>query len=216
MVSNPRTDTLPPGAATRPLYGDARVQLKPPTPTSDYVDGAWWPRTNDLPAELPPLLRKLSERLGPIALVAYHRNAWHPAPAEVEVEGRVVRLEGFSADQPHTVVVVGTDGRGVGLLIVPTDVTSAAAREALTTASRPSITGDSPNEADASAARSLAEVATRLARHEGRANERRTADIARWVDEAARQFTHAPIQVFVPILVEHIVRGRMTEPSPSR
>jgi hypothetical protein len=31
------------------------------------------------------------------------------------------------------------------------------------------------------------------------------------VHEAADQFSHAPVQVFVPILVEHIVRGRLSE-----
>lgn len=216
MTAVPSTFTLPPGAATRSKPDEPRMQLKPTAPTSDYVDGAWWPRTTDLPTELLPLLAELSERLGPIALVAYHRNAWSPAPAQVEVDGRVVLLEGFSADQPHTVVVVGTDGRRVALLIVPTHVTAADAQEALTTACRPTKTGNGSNEADVSTARSLAEVATRLARHEGLGDERRTTDIARWVDEAARQFTHAPIQVFIPILVEHIVRGRMRETNPSR
>jgi hypothetical protein len=33
--------------------------------------------------------------------------------------------------------------------------------------------------------------------------------ISRWVAEAAEQFREAPIQAFVPILVEHIVRGRL-------
>ena len=34
----------------------ARVQLKPPTPATGRVDGAWWPRSLDLRAETPELL----------------------------------------------------------------------------------------------------------------------------------------------------------------
>jgi hypothetical protein len=33
--------------------------------------------------------------------------------------------------------------------------------------------------------------------------------ISKWVGEAAAQFSNAPIQAFVPILVERIVRGRV-------
>ena len=39
----------------------------------------------------------------------------------------------------------------------------------------------------------------------------RAALIHRWVDEAADQFTDARVQVFVPILVEHIVRGQLSK-----
>ena len=35
--------------------------------------------------------------------------------------------------------------------------------------------------------------------------------ISKWVGEAAAQFSNAPIQAFVPILVEHIVRGRIRD-----
>ena len=59
--------------------------------------------------------------------------------------------------------------------------------------------------------RSLAEVADKLARHEGRHDDQRSAEIMRWCEQAAEQFVDAPVQTFVPILVEHIVRNRMIE-----
>ncbi|WP_414687205.1 three-helix bundle dimerization domain-containing protein [Mycobacterium sp.] len=37
----------------------------------------------------------------------------------------------------------------------------------------------------------------------------RADEIARWCEAAAQQFVDAPIQAFIPILVENIVRSRM-------
>jgi hypothetical protein len=55
------------------------------------------------------------------------------------------------------------------------------------------------------------DVAAKLASHEGLGDEQRTAQIKRWCEEAAQQFVDAPVQAFVPILVEHVVRNRMME-----
>lgn len=55
----------------------------------------------------------------------------------------------------------------------------------------------------------MADVAQRLADHEGLDDDERTAQIERWCDEAAAQFEMARVQSFVPILVEHIVHNRM-------
>ncbi|WP_410639151.1 DUF5994 family protein [Amycolatopsis sp. lyj-346] len=41
-----------------------RLRLKPKAPTTGYVDGAWWPTSRDLTAELPPILAVLAVRLG--------------------------------------------------------------------------------------------------------------------------------------------------------
>jgi Family of unknown function (DUF5994) len=43
-----------------------RLRLKPKAPMSGRVDGAWWPRSDDLTKELPDLLAVLSVRLGAI------------------------------------------------------------------------------------------------------------------------------------------------------
>jgi hypothetical protein len=59
--------------------------------------------------------------------------------------------------------------------------------------------------------RSVADVADKLARLEGLGDGRRTAQIRRWCEETAHRFIDAPVQTFVPILVEHIVRNRMME-----
>src|ERR1700684_3652507 len=53
-----------------------RLRLKPKAPQSGYVDGAWWPHSDELMAELPDLLSVLSVRLGPISRVMYNVNEW--------------------------------------------------------------------------------------------------------------------------------------------
>lgn len=195
------TDRRTAAATPDPL----RLQLKPPVPAAGYVDGAWWPRSRHLPAELPGLLAELTDQVGTVALVGYHRSAWDAAPEQLDVAGGTVGLEGFSSDSPATVLVIGTAGERVTLLVVPPDTTEDQAQQLLTDAGRP----DPGADAVTHTARSLDELVTRLARIHGETDPQRTALIDTWVQEAAQQFTHARVEVFVPILVEHIVRGRL-------
>jgi hypothetical protein len=97
-----------------------RLRLKPKAPTSGYVDGAWWPHTEDLPNELPGLLSALSVRLGVIARVMYNLSEWAPAPRRLPAgDGSVVRLEGLGSQPPHTLEVLGASGDRIVLLVVP-------------------------------------------------------------------------------------------------
>lgn len=74
-----------------------RLKLKPKSPTTGYVDRAWWPRSLDLSAELPDLLAVLTVRQGRVRRVGYHRTAWGQAPRRIPLDGQVVRLGGFHA-----------------------------------------------------------------------------------------------------------------------
>ena len=70
-----------------------RLRLKPKAPQSGHVDGAWWPHSDDLAAELPDLLAVLSVRLGRIDRVLYNVNEWAKPPSrKLETGGRLVRL----------------------------------------------------------------------------------------------------------------------------
>ncbi len=84
MTPNPNAvrSAAPAGSPAAPTA--PRLQLDPDKP-DPYLDGAWWPRSTDLPDELPPLLEALSAQLGPIALIGYHRDAWDPVPGHLEV-----------------------------------------------------------------------------------------------------------------------------------
>jgi hypothetical protein len=48
------------GRRHAPPVHTPRLRLKPKAPQSGYVDGAWWPHSEDLTAELPDLLSVLS------------------------------------------------------------------------------------------------------------------------------------------------------------
>ncbi len=195
---------------------ELRLALKPIPRPAPYVDGAWWPRSTQLTVELPPLLDAVSDRLGAVEMVGYHLNAWKPAPPQLQIAGATVQLQGFSCDQPATVILIGGDGRRICVLVVAPDANEQVARTEMDAASN--TTGDGNpemSEAEHVATRSVNEVAAQLARHEGRSDSARTAEIARWCEEAAQQFVNAPVQAFVPILVHHMVRNRMDSPHPA-
>jgi hypothetical protein len=196
-----------------------RLQLDPNRPAEPYLDGAFWPRSRELSTELPPLLAVLSTDLGQIALVGYHRDAWNAAPGQLEMSGHTVHLEGFVSPDPPTMVVIANSGRRVTVRVVPPETDDATAAQAMALATHRSVnadTGRRASEADTAEARSLDELATRLARLPANAEPGQAARISRWVAEAADQFTNAPIQAFVPILVEHIVRGRLHDAHAER
>lgn len=191
-----------------------RLQLNPYPPASSYLDGSWWPRSPQLADELPGLVSTLSSRLGQVIMVGYHVNAWIDTPAQTQIDGHTIQLQGFTADKPASVIVIGRDGRRVTLLVIPPDASEQTVRKEQQTTSKQAISAShADTQAERSTAKSISEVAGNLARHEGRDDQERTADIARWCDEAAEQFSDSKVQSFVPILVEHIVRNRMDAPS---
>lgn len=96
-----------------------RLRLKPKAPQSGYVDGAWWPRSDDLRTELPDLLAVLSVRLGRIDRVMYNLNEWVKAPAKLATGGRAVRLDGYRLQPINTVEVLGLNRNKIVLLVVP-------------------------------------------------------------------------------------------------
>ncbi len=164
--------------------------------------------------ELPDLLTSLSDRLGRVVMVGYRRNGWDETPTLAEIAGQTIELLGFTSDEPASVILIGQDGRHITLHVIRPDTTERVARQALEEARGSADAGVAPAVAPAggaAVARSVTDVAHKLASHEGRGDDERTAQIKRWCEEAAQQFVDAPIQAFVPVLVEHIVRSRMME-----
>ena len=95
-----------------------RLRLKPKAPLSGYVDGAWWPHSDDLAAELPDLLAVLTVRLGPIARVIYSLNEWAKAPKKLATDRGTVRLDGYRLQPVNTVEILGLDCQKIVLLVV--------------------------------------------------------------------------------------------------
>ncbi|MFC0114069.1 DUF5994 family protein [Kibdelosporangium aridum] len=110
-----------------------RLRLKPNAPPTGYVDGAWWPRSRDLAAELTALAEVLAIRLGPVVRVAFAAAAWKPVS---EVDGRAIRLTALRSQEKHIVRVSGSDGIQLTLLVVPPEASGAASHAAIMLATR--------------------------------------------------------------------------------
>ena len=163
--------------------------------------------------ELPGLFAALADRLGPIALVAYHLDDWVDAPRSIDTGDGVARLEGFvqRPPDPHALSVVGTHGQHLTLILVAPGVDQAAADREMGEACRPGAPrpAPAPEEAFSTALAAVARRLTRRAEAAGAVPAGQSVMITQWVHEAARQFSAAPVQAFVPVLVEHIVRQRV-------
>jgi hypothetical protein len=107
-----------------------RLRLKPHAPATGSVDGGWWPRSRDLPAELPSLLTVLAVRLGPIERVSYNLTAWNLAPRKINLDGSIIRLSGYNSQNVDTVDVIGAKDVAI-LLVVPPETTPHSAHMAL-------------------------------------------------------------------------------------
>jgi hypothetical protein len=130
------------GSNVHPLTAPAtrrslRLRLKPKAAITGYVDGAWWPRSRDLAAELPELAGVLAVRLGPVRQVAFALAGWDAAPRRAEIGGRSVRLEGFRSQDANVVYVTGTNRRRISLLVVPPEAAEGAGHDAMMVAARP-------------------------------------------------------------------------------
>lgn len=95
-----------------------RLRLKPKTPQTGHVDGAWWPHSDNLTKELPDLIAGLSVQLGDIERVRYHRGEWANAPVEHTADGHPVRLDGYRRQPINTIEVLGLNHDKVRLLVI--------------------------------------------------------------------------------------------------
>ena len=121
----------------QPPENTPRLRLKPKAPTSGYVDGAWWPHSDDLPVELPDLLAVLSVRLGPIDRVIYNLTEWANVPAKLTIGGQVVRLCGYYRQPINTVEILGLNRNKIVLLVVPALTEPDHAHDIMMTAAAP-------------------------------------------------------------------------------
>ena len=122
-----------------------RLRLKPKAPMSGHVDGAWWPRSDDLAKELPDLLAVISVRLGAIDRVMYNLAEWAKAPRRLLTGGRAVRLDGYRLQPANTLEVLGIGREKILLLVVRPDSDPYRAHETMMTAAAPD-NGSSVND----------------------------------------------------------------------
>lgn len=134
--SSPRVTRLLPDAvhqAVRP--GTAVVRLETTHDRQGVLDGAWWPRSRDIAAELPALITALTEHLGPVTRVGLDVGAWDGLPTRMTIDGRIIRIDP-SAVGDDTVLITRGERDLFSLLVVPPHATPDAARAAMAEAAR--------------------------------------------------------------------------------
>ena len=118
----------------RSTLATLRLRLKPAHRSCGFVQGAWWPRSTRLAAELPSLLDALSLRFDVIDRVRYHQNDWSPTAPSLKHESGEVILDS-SQDSPNVITVFGPQFGRLALLLVPPSTGATDAHTAMTTAS---------------------------------------------------------------------------------
>ncbi|QDQ09316.1 DUF5994 family protein [Streptomyces spectabilis] len=110
---------------TTPLVGPhpryaARLRLAPVGGGPRSIDGAWWPRTDDLVSELPRLLTALPRTWAQIVHVTVRTATWSAFPGRMLCAGQVLHLHGNAAvHAPATVCLLAPGAGRWDLLVVP-------------------------------------------------------------------------------------------------
>ncbi|WP_183064106.1 DUF5994 family protein [Streptomyces sp. gCLA4] len=131
------TTTLDPAAQPAVVLRPARLSLTPKTALAGRLDGAWWPRSRDLEAELPALAAALDETWGRITRVSVNPSRWPVVPRTVAVAGHLLHVGWFTEQDPDKLILLSyTVGRW-DLLVIPPETEPAAATRLLAAAATP-------------------------------------------------------------------------------
>jgi hypothetical protein len=126
---------LPSAVHTTVEPGTALLRLETTESRTGVLDGAWWPRSRRIGAELPGLIKALTRHLGPITRVGLDAEAWEELPTRLVIEGRVVHIDSFPVGD-DTVLITRGERDYFSLLVVPPHATTEAARAAMAQAVR--------------------------------------------------------------------------------
>ncbi|WP_141753754.1 MULTISPECIES: DUF5994 family protein [Streptomyces] len=131
-------DSADPG---RPAdYPPARLSLRPPTFPPGPVCGAWWPRTDDLAAELASLTDVFDASHGLVTRIASHHGSWPHEPRVLSVTGHTVSARWYASGlDPHTIRLFSCGARRWDLLVVPPRSEAGAAARLMTAAADPAL-----------------------------------------------------------------------------
>ncbi|MET8247360.1 DUF5994 family protein [Streptomyces sp. NPDC005202] len=99
------------------------------------LDGAWWPRSRNIAAELPGLITALTERLGPVVRIGVDSDAWDWLPTRMIIDDQVVHIDAFSVGDGTLLVTHGNEEL-FSLLVIPPDAPPDAAHAAMAEALR--------------------------------------------------------------------------------
>ncbi|MFI1047166.1 DUF5994 family protein [Streptomyces griseoruber] len=121
-----------------PTSSPLRLSLAPVGPAPALLDGAWWPRSRDLGAELPILTAVLDPLWGRITRVTVNPTHWPVIPRKVPVAGHVVNVGWFLPEQdPHELLLLSYHVGRWNLLVVPPETSPVQAAWLMAAASDP-------------------------------------------------------------------------------
>ncbi|NBM17566.1 DUF5994 family protein [Streptomyces sp. GC420] len=130
-ADTPREAKLLPDAIHKVVKpGTALLRLETTHVREGVLDGAWWPRSRDIGAELPSLITALTEHLGPVTRVGLDAGAWEELPTRLIIDDRVVHIDPFPVGD-DTVLITRGERDHFSLLVIPPDTNPDAARTAL-------------------------------------------------------------------------------------
>ncbi|MEU9296147.1 DUF5994 family protein [Streptomyces sp. NPDC048266] len=115
----------------------ARLALTPETTRAGLLDGAWWPRSRDLAAELPSLVDALAERWGRVTRATVNPGSWPVVPHKVAVPGHTVHVGWFTEQDPDKVILLCYSVGRCDLLVVPPGTEPGAAARLMAAAALP-------------------------------------------------------------------------------
>jgi hypothetical protein len=134
------TITHPPttGADDRLSSLSPRLSLAPTDSAPALLDGAWWPRSRDLEAELPSLTAVLDPLWGRITRITVNPTQWPVIPRKVTVAGHVVKVGWFRDEQdPNELLLLSYRAGRWNLLVVPPQTAPDSAAWLMAAASDP-------------------------------------------------------------------------------
>lgn len=132
------TISQPPTREDRSSSPYLRLSLAPVGSSPALLDGAWWPRSRDLEAELPLLVAVLDPLWGRITRITVNPVHWPFVPRKVPVAGHVLNVGWFRAEQdPHELLLLSYHVGRWNLLVVPPQTDPVSAAWLMTAASDP-------------------------------------------------------------------------------
>ena len=115
----------------------ARTSFRSPLSSKGFIDGAWWPASRDLDAELPGLIAAAAQIGADIRRVSYNKDWWGTASRRIVVAGRTVRLGGFQNQDALLIGLVDeTRTFRRDILVIPPETEPAQADAAMRLAAR--------------------------------------------------------------------------------
>ncbi|MGH3674573.1 MAG: DUF5994 family protein [Mycobacterium sp.] len=116
---------------TSQFSSTARLALCSRSPLPGAVDGAWWPKSADLRAELPDLVAVIGLSIGRVHRVVYDPSLWPNAPSRVIRGTAVTAVDPYALVARDTIYLMGTHSRDAVLYVVPPAIPHAAVHRVL-------------------------------------------------------------------------------------